>query len=180
MSRKKLLAAMVLLVTLFSLMITGCSNKSEDKEKSVEFKSEDGSESITAPSSWKVETELNDDASIQIAKEADEKYVIVIKDSKELLEEDMQLSEYADLVKSTFESSITNVDSSEAKETTVDGNPALYFDISGEANDLDVSYMYTCVETSDSFYQIMGWTLTSMLDDNKDEILDVMNSFTTK
>lgn len=148
------------------------------KAEKNEFKSEDGSESLFAPKSWISDTALNNEASIQISNRMKEKYVIVITEEKELFSEGLTLAEYTELVNEMMQGSINNVSATDIQDTTVNGKNAQHFELAGDVQNIKVTYFITVVESDNKFHQIIGWTLTPKVQDNKAEILEVMNSFT--
>ena len=197
MKTKTLKVISVSIVLTCILLVTGCSTlekvndlivskqneketvvfKSLDEKETVVFKSLDEKESISTPSSWTSEPELNDNAAIHVCNAQQEKYVIVIADDKERLDSDMTLSDYTGIIKEDIMAQITNATATDIKNNSLNGNKTQYYEISGEIDDLKITYLCMNIESADKFYQILGWTLTPKFEENKSEILDVMNSF---
>jgi len=167
-------------------LVTGCSTlekannlivSKQNEKETVVFKSLDEKESISTPSSWTSEPELNDNAVIHVCNAQQEKYVIVIADDKELLSSDMTLSDYTGIIKEDIMTQITNATATDIKNNSLNGNKTQYYELSGEIDELKITYLCMNIESADKFYQILGWTLTPKFEENKSEILDVMNSF---
>jgi hypothetical protein len=59
----------------------------------------------------------------------------------------------------------------------VSGNQALQFDADGEVQNMKLKYLYSVVETPQNYYQIITWTLASRYQDNRPQLIDVINSF---
>jgi hypothetical protein len=55
-----------------------------------------------------------------------------------------------------------------------------YFEVSGEVSGLLVTYFVAAVENGDTYYDLTGWTLTSYVEDNRSEIIDVLSSFSVE
>lgn len=184
MKRKILNLTMMSLILLFSLLTIGCSSLQDLKEsidesniEYIEFKSEDGKQSISALSSWKNQ-ELSDIASIEIANMNQEKYVMLVHDEKINFSDDFQLIDYTNIIKENMMSIIVNgTINTDIQELSVNGNNAQYFELAGEVDKIKITYLIMNVETSDAFYQVVGWTLTSLFEENKSEILEILNSF---
>lgn len=177
------------------LSVTSCNTKSSnnkdvmsqggttDTKKEVkkdEFKSADGKESLFAPKSWINDPGLYDGALIQISNRMKEKYVVVLDEARTEDTTDFTLDIYTELVRELVQESMTNPSVTDIKDITVNGKNAKYFEIAGEVEDLNlkVSYFVSVVETDSKFYRVVGWTLTPKVEENKAEILEVMNSFT--
>lgn len=182
--KKSKIAKAVLFITMMLLCTsaTGCAIMTVENFASKEsiYKSDDKNETITAPFAWSNDDDLNEDSILHISNVIDDDYVVVIKDTKDSLGEDIELNDYADLVKSNLENEIKDADSSELKDVEVNGYHAKYFKLAGEYSDTKITYLYYCVETSDSFYQVIGWSSTTGFKDNEDEIKKIMNSFKAK
>lgn len=182
MIRKYTKAALLLLMILICSSTTGCvamiANNYASKEKV--FQSDNGNGSITASSMWSDDDGLNKDSIIHISNIIKDAYVVVLQDTKDSFGEDMTLSDYTDIVKSNLESEVVNAYSSEIKDASVNGYNAKYYELTGEYSDINITYMYYCVETSDSYYQIIGWTKSSEFKANEQELKNIMNSFNAK
>lgn len=171
------ITTIICLVLMLGVVVTGCGESQKKSEKSVEFKSDDGSISLTADSAWKDDVSLSPESSIELSNAAEEKYVIVIEESKESLTDDFTLTDYTNLMKPQMETTIVDCKSSEIEEITVNGNAAQKFELSGEVDKIKATYICYAVESTDNFYQVISWTLTPKLEDNKEDLLKVMNSF---
>ncbi len=150
---------------------------STEEIKSTEFQSDDGKESLTAPSTWTNYEELSDDAILHIADRSNERYLIVLKETKEYFSEDMSLNDYTEAVKSRVVGNVENASIGDMEELEVNGNNAQCFIMSGEYSKIKITYIFMCIETSNDFYMIMGWTPTMNFSESKDEILEIMKSF---
>jgi hypothetical protein len=61
--------------------------------------------------------------------------------------------------------------------TSLNGSPAVQYEIRGTVNGLPVVYLHTTVKGRDSYYQVVGWTTESSYRDNKETLERVVNSF---
>ena len=59
----------------------------------------------------------------------------------------------------------------------VKGNPAVQFEIRGQAKNYNVVYLHTTVETAKNFYQILAWTSKSGFERSRAELEQVIDSF---
>lgn len=179
---KRLKESMILSVILLcGIFASGCSSildtdLNESNTESIEFYADSGKEYITASSSWKLDR-LSEEASIQIYNAVKDVYVLVIDEEKEIFSDDMQLGDYTDVVKKNMESNVDNVSSTEIEEFSLNDNNAEYFEISGEIEKVKISYICITVESSEKFYQVIGYTPTNKFEKNKSEMKEVLNSF---
>jgi hypothetical protein len=185
---KKIVFKLFLSTLIFSVILlgTGCAlikglsnatNATVSKVSTVIVKSVDGKESISTPSTWKVDTALNDAALLQVSVRTQEKYAMVLAEGKDSFSSDYTLSDYTKAVKDITLKSVTNAVATDIKDITVNGNKGQYFELSGEVQKIKVTYMIEIVDAPDKFYQVFGWTLTPKFDANKGEIKKVMDSF---
>lgn len=167
----------VLLVSLLILVLFGC-NLAAGLGKNVEVTSGDGRLSLSVPTAWnKNDTRLNEQAVIAVSKAAAEQYIIVISDNNVDLEDGFTLEEYFNIIKTNMSKNVENAQWTETKDATVNGNNAKTSELTGTVNSMKIFYWIYTIETTESFNQVIGWTLQSRKDTNKQVILDVINSF---
>lgn len=61
--------------------------------------------------------------------------------------------------------------------TTVDGDPALQYEIRGQVNGVPVVYLHTTIEGRDRYYQVVGWTTADSYQENEGTLQGIINSF---
>lgn len=182
--------SLITLILSITLLCAGCglikgvskatvANKSSENtvKSTVIIKSSDGAESIAVPTSWKEDAELNDAALLQVSNRVQEKYVMIIGEGKESFSKQFTLSDYTSATKKNMLQTAANSSATEAKDIVLNGYKAQYYELAGEVQQVKVTYLIINVETTDKFYQIIGWTLTPKFDANKAEIKSVMDSF---
>lgn len=141
------------------------------------FKSDDGNYQVSAASDWKdAEGELNPEADLQIENMKDEKYFIALLESKEDFN-DVSLQDYYDIVTELFIPSLDESDQGEVEEVTINGNQALQYTLEASLDNMNLVYFVTVIETPTHYGQLMAWTVKSKWDDNKDEYVELINSF---
>lgn len=180
MKRKYCIGFTFIIITVLCSMFSGCvmifgALVSADGFK---FVSDNKNVSVIASIDWENDTQLNEESILHISNTTNDEYVIVMEEPKETFSTDLELSEYTNTVLSNAENELINTDISDIFETTIDGNPSQYFQVSGEYDGMNVTFLYYCVETHDCFYQLVGWTQTPYFDDNKQELMKILESFT--
>lgn len=187
-------AAYVLVVVVLISSLTGCSfadnfkkgfNEALEKSSSKStaattdkvIKSAQGDIQLTVKSDWNEAKNLNEVATLQVDNPVKEKYAIVISESTKDFSADITLDDFANVVKENFSKTVSNNTISNFESITVDGQPAKYFEIKGEVNKLNICYFIVAVKDKKAFHQVIGWTLNSKYDENKEEIKKVIESF---
>jgi hypothetical protein len=61
--------------------------------------------------------------------------------------------------------------------TSLNGNPAVQYEIRGIVNGLPVVYLHTTVKGRDNYYQVVGWTSEASYRDNKETLKAIVGSF---
>jgi hypothetical protein len=179
---KKIIVAGILAMSV--LMLPGCdlissitdSLKGEPKQ----IDSADGLFTMEIPADWEqpAEGELNEVASLEAMKGADELYFMAIMESKE--DFDLGLEEYRDLAVDYNEG---NYGSSfgEPTKTDVNGNDAYSYEFYVTSPDGIKMYMRLFVVDTGNYYgQLYAWTLKSMESENKDVIDTIADTFQEK
>lgn len=141
------------------------------------FTSEDDSVQLVAYEDWKINTTLNEQAIIQIANMAQDKYLIIIEESKIDFADDTTILDYASLVLEGMEETAENVSVSELTDLTINNNPALQYYFHGEVDKVKVSFNITVIETPEYFYQVLAWSLQSSFDEHKEEFRSIISTF---
>jgi hypothetical protein len=179
--KKNLSKFLIFGVFLFAGLGCGVFNKIKSEidnaQKPQVIISSDGKCQITAPGGWQKQTSLNDDASLQAANLRGELYVIVIPESKEGMDESVNLDLVTDAVKENLTKTVGGAIFSEPVSTVVNGLPAKQFEVSGEVEKLKVTYLYSIVDAPQSYYQVITWTLTPRFESSKGKLLEIINSF---
>ena len=140
------------------------------------LRNQNSSIQITLPKGWREDKELHEDADLQASNRADEKYVIILSDSKEDFEK-MSLSEHSEITRGSIIKILTAPQVTGPVELTINDLPAIQYEIRGSTDNINVVYLHTTVETSQKFYQILAWTVKSRFEKNKSELQEVTNSF---
>lgn len=184
MKRSKFIA--VLLSVVFLVSFAGCSvvNKVKDSTgesaKKQTIASADGKFEITVPGNWKEDKSLNEEANLQVSNRAQEKYLIVIEESKQDFDKSFTLKDYSSLVKDNMVKNGQDMTTGGDKEITVNGDKAEYFEVTGTVEKIKAKYIVIIAQDKDNIYQIISWTLSSKFDKNKDEMMEVAQSLKTK
>ncbi len=179
---KKILPLSFAVIMVFSLsscsnVIKALLNSKNSSTSTVEIKSDDEKYSLTIPSNWKKSNDLHEDSIIGALNGAKEQYAIVLNESTQDFKDGFTLKEYFDVIKENMSDTIEGTQWSTETDTIIDGNPAIYIEVSGTIDNMKAMYYIYLVKTSDSFNQILGWTLLSKADSNRQIITDTLKSF---
>jgi hypothetical protein len=154
------------------------SNKSNTNTSApgIVLNSTDGHSQITVPSDWKTSTELNAKASIQAADEKNDMYVVVMTDDKANYSS-MSLEDHSSQTLGALTRATTDVNKEGPTSLTINGDPALQYEVSGVSSNVKVVYLHTTVETDEHFQQIIVWTTQTQYNKRKDLLQNIIQSF---
>ncbi len=138
--------------------------------------SNDGSFSIEVPGNWKSMPELNEDAQIAVGNSIRDVYAMIIPNPRSDYEGSFK--EFDELVLEVLLSSLEKTHVSPAENLTIQGHPARRRRVEGTIEKTRVVYYLVTLETKDTYYQIMAWTMPSREMTMKPMLDEVINSFT--
>ena len=122
----------------------------------------DGKFQITVPGGWKKDLRLHDDAEIQASHRRTNMFVIVLAEDKVDLSP-ISLEEHSKLTRESLLESLTNIEVLEPVHLTIDGYPAIQYEIRATKDHLRIIYFHTTIESPTHFYQIVAWTVPSQI-----------------
>ena len=173
----------ICLIQVLSLLyLTGCGlpgglrKGSKGRRSPSVLKSSDGACQVTLPAGWDEKRDLHDSAELEAANESEEMYVIILQESKEDFQK-MTIDQHSEITRGTLEEALTAPQVQEPTRSTIDGYPALQSEIRGAAENINVVYLHTTVETEKKYYQILAWTLSSKFMKNRSKLQEVVQSF---
>jgi hypothetical protein len=176
--------SLLALVAFAFLLVAGCGGEQIDETKrggdgelklSKSLISADGAFEMKVPESWEQQDNLNDVAVLQAADREKEAYALLIVDPRKPFE-GTNLGKFADGQVQKFLESVTEPKLSGPELMIIDGDEALQYEIEGKAEDVDVVYLYTFMESPDRFLKSVTWSLAENYDDNKEVLAAVTES----
>ena len=180
------MGALLVSAVLLAVMLGGCNiialgQAIMDKQKADEtfaLTSSDGRYQLTLPGDWSdAGNTLNDQAVLAACNLQQEKYVVVIAESRADFYEDVTVQDYMELLVEQMGLSIQDMRETPMGEVSVGGRTGYLSRLDGAIDGYEVTYWLTCVETSSDFVQITGWTLQSMADEYQREFYEIETSF---
>ncbi len=180
------MGALLVSAVLLAVMLGGCNiialgQAIMDKQKADEtfaLTSSDGQYQLTLPGDWSdAGSTLNDQAILAACNLQQEKYVVVIAESRADFYEDVTVQDYMELLVEQMGLSIQDMRETPMGEVSVGGRTGYLSRLDGAIDGYEVTYWLTCVETSSDFVQITGWTLQSMADECQQEFYEIETSF---
>lgn len=141
------------------------------------FTSTDGRSQVTAPSDWRTMPDLNDNAELEIGAAFSEKYLVVLTESEDD-SSGYSLEEYAQTILDNFKTDVGSTIVSSPEDLTFNGLPAIQYEVRSTVDDLEIVYWLTAVQGEKNLFQVVGWTLAEEVETNRDEIREVIASFT--
>ena len=191
---------MVLTAVLVTGVLSGCAEKEEkasttpvspDSQQSIDttkdspitefkgtaLKSANEDVQLTFPKDWTEDKELNDSAVISASNESKEKYAMVIANQKTDFSDDMSLDDFVNTFKENTKVSVNNMEILSTEDTEIAGASAKLVEFTGEVQEIKVHYLAAMIEKGNRFYQIISWSSENRFSSNKDEFLQIIESF---
>ncbi|RMF21010.1 MAG: hypothetical protein D6756_13230 [Cyanobacteria bacterium J083] len=140
--------------------------------------SSDGKNQINLPQGWSENKTLNQVANIQAADVSRELYTIVISDPKAEVP-NLNLQSHSQTTQKNVLNALKNPTVTPTKVNTVNGNPAIQYQIRGVHAQIGIPviYLHTTVETPNNFHQIVSWSTPSSFAANEQELQNMIQSF---
>lgn len=158
------------------------SNNSDKPFTSVPLvlKSDNGKSSIAVDGDWKKETGLIPDASIQATNIGKEEYMGVISEPKSSLG-GATLTDYYKAIKDNMEkNTVKNAKTTKPVNLKINNKKAIQFELSGEVDNVKITYLMTLVESSKDFHQVIFWTLQQRMDSKRELFKKYTKTFKVK
>ena len=136
---------------------------------------------ITVPEDWiAVGDSVRGSADIYATNQSRDLYASVLSESSDVLSQfdlENNAEQYRWLIQKKMDSNFKAVD--RLGTTTINGMPAVQYEISGNVDGVPVVYLHTTVKGEDSYYQVVGWTTEDLYPENKDTLQQIVKSFRT-
>jgi len=166
---------------------------SQVKKDSGEFEtvhSEDGLCSLEIPTNWPTMSAQHRGAgaSMMFGHAFGERYVQIIPDTKEAVDELIELSDstsqdklkkFADLMMESM-TQTSNIEQLGEKEVTINGLRGIEHKFKAKTDGIDVIFWGTFLEGKKHFFQVQVWTLQSREQENRESLFRVARSFKEK
>lgn len=136
-----------------------------------------GTFTIEMPSNWSEMPRLSQesDAQIGVGNGRRELYTIVLEESKQDIEGDLE--SYDNLVLKGMKAKMSGAELSDVTVRTLNGLPARQHRLEGSFDRIGIVYHLATVESPEAFYQVLTWTLRSKEPIAKPILEEVINSF---
>jgi hypothetical protein len=146
----------------------------------VPVKSADGTISISAPSGWNLnDLGLYPGAVVGIANDANSEYLIITKKPKTDVGTNSSIDDYMALVQKVFGLVVTGPVWSQSSKVTIGGCSGLAVQLTGirKSNSISTVYYINAVASKDYYYNICGYTDSSMSAANQAQLETIIKSF---
>ena len=133
---------------------------------------------ITVPSDWiSAGDALRGSADIYASYPTEELYASVLSESKTVLSQ-FDLEDNAEQYRLLIQRELTDYErSTRTGIESIDGDPAVQYEIRGRVNGVPVVYLHTTVQGDNDYYQVVGWTTADQYADNKGTLEQIIESF---
>lgn len=141
-----------------------------------EIVSDDGKLKVTTSGFWFKTSDLNKEASMQVANKREDMYLMVFTDAKSAVGQ-MTLEQRHRTARDRKLQNMQNASATQAVSLTIDGHAALQDEVSGTQQGTNLVFLHTTVGDGDYFQQIVAWTTKSRWPKQNQELRDITNSF---
>src|SRR6266513_5041257 len=141
-----------------------------------EITSENAKLRVTTSGFWVKTSDLNKNATLQVANKSEDMYLMVFTDAKSAVGQ-MTLEQRHQTARDRKLRSMQNASASQAVPLTIDGHAALQDEVSGTQQRTNLVFLHTTVDDGDYFQQIVAWTTKSHWPKRNRELRDITNSF---
>src|SRR5688572_25514125 len=138
--------------------------------------SDDGVSELTAPDSWRTRPNLGRSGTIRLSDDAGGHYLIV--NSYHPHEKDgSSVEDFAERVSRRLMNRLADGRISPPRQFSVNGRPAMEYEVSGKAGDLPLAYTSTVVEGEYARHHLIAWTPAERNRANREGLREVAASF---
>jgi hypothetical protein len=138
--------------------------------------SDDGLSELTAPGSWRTRPNLGRSGTIRLGDDSSETYLLVNTYLPNELQ-GMSFPQMAEHVSETVMKRQRSGKISAPRSLTVNGRPAVEYEISGATGSLPIIYLSTVVDGERARHHIVSWTVAQRFSANRDTMREVAASF---
>jgi hypothetical protein len=156
----------------------------QDEAESDVLFSLDESSYITLPENWESDRELHETATIQASNRDDDLYLIVLAEEKpdpasaSSSPSLQSIDEYSDRVLERLSTQLSDVEINGPTATLqVDNYPARQFILRGKLDGVEGVYVLTIVETANTYYQLLAWSIPEQFSEVQNRLQQVIQSF---
>ncbi len=104
-------------------------------------------------------------------------YAIVLSESAAVLDQ-FSLDDNSEQYRRLIEEELDSFEGQERTGvTSIDGRPAVQYELRGEVDGVPIVYLHTTIEGTNDYYQVVGWTTESSYRENEDVLRNVIGSF---
>jgi hypothetical protein len=143
-------------------------------------KSADGSVSLSVPLAWNTnQTSLYPGAIVGVANSSNNEYVVITKKPKSEFGANSTINDYLSVVKTVFGAILTNPVWGQTSNETIGGCSGSKVQVSGtkKSDNSSTVYFVNALASKNYYYNVCGWTSSSLADTNKASIESIVNSF---
>jgi hypothetical protein len=175
-----------LLIPILLIFGTACQSDYQDQSHTVQVANR---YQVSLPSFLKKTDKLNDEASLQYMSAFREFYCLVIDEPKDSFDDALSYYDLNDQYSNNFDAYIEILSSSTLENVflqgktplqadTINSLPVFLVEVDTYIDDLAVYYYGAIIEGKDHYYQLYTWTLANRKSKYKEQMKDIVFSFT--
>jgi len=165
-------------VLVYGLVIAGVFITPDVTTEPTVVVASDQQSQLTVPAGWVVDADLHDEAEIEVADLKHGAFLLVLTEAKSDYADDL---DYRDHSRLTLESILEDSDDGEPiagpTDLTINGRRAVQYEFVVTSDRLRIAYLHTTIDGTESFYQIVAWSVRSAFDANREALQEIIRSF---
>ena len=169
-----LVASRTIVVALGILTLAACATPTPRKASTVY--SDDGVSELIAPDTWRTRPNLGRSGTIRLGDDAASNYLLV----NSYFPHEVKASpfpQFAERVSVTLMKRLGAGKISAPRHLSVNGRPAVEYEVSGKSGDLPLVYLSTVVDGQQARHHLVAWTLAERYSANRGAMREVAASF---
>ncbi len=153
------------------VLILGCFSA---EPETVQFF--DGQFQATKPASWSMQSNLNDEADLQMGNRLKDVYCTVLTEAKMDFADELSVTAFSDLTRTLLTESLSDLTETGPTMLEFSGQPAVLYELIGSIDTTRIKYWHVSIESPTHFHQVVLWSLPSRFNRNKADFEAVLHS----
>ena len=156
------------------LLLAACATPIAQKASTVY--SDDGVSELTAPDSWRTRPNFGRSATIRLADDAADRYLLVNSYFPHEVEA-TPFEQFAERASGALMRRLSGGKISAPRPLTLNGRPAVEYEVSGKSGDTPIAYLSTVVDGEQARHHLVAWTLAERYSAHRGALRELVASF---
>jgi hypothetical protein len=132
------------------------------------FPSDSGDWTVQATNLWLEDNSIHEESSLSLVNAQYKSYLILLKDKKENLPKDINLTYYAELAGEATLADLKEGEVTSMEDVEFGGITGKRFYIKGKVDDLSITYIFLVFQNENDYFQEIIWSSSENVENNLD------------